>query len=414
VNCAAPGRPCAVEIVDRFTPRLFRRTVDAAEKQRYLDAYDRMIALSATSDQALEWTLVALVNSPGFLYRLELGEAQPDGTFRLSGEELATALAYDFSGSPPSEALLQKGRSGALADPAARVEEAKLLLDTPRGRQMIDHFLRRWLSYDEVRSLTKAAVTNWPALRDDMAEETRRFLEKIFFDGGGKVADLFTSGETFPSQVLAQHYGLAPPPQNFAAVQRPAEQSLGLLAQGSILSRFALTDGTSPPQRGAFIRERLLCQELPPPPPNVGDPPAPTPGVTTRERYTQVTSGPSCAGCHALINDIGFALENFDTVGRWRTTEEGKTVDASGTLKGTSSGDIAFSDGKDLAGKLAANADVAKCVGGRMAQYTFGTVEGSKLPSPARLTELTLGTLTLREFFAQLAAAPHFMTRAEK
>jgi hypothetical protein len=186
------------------------------------------------------------------------------------------------------------------------------------------------------------------------------------------------------------------------------------LSHGSILARFALTDSTSPPQRGAFIRRRFLCQTLPPPPPNVGQPPTPQAGVTTRERYQQVTSPATCSGCHTQINDIGFALENFDTAGRWRTIEQGKTIDASGQLvKFGSQPDAKFANGKELAQALAASPDVAACVGGRMASYAFGSVHGQELAPPAQQSALASGQSSLYDFFAQLAGATHFALRAE-
>ena len=166
--------------------------------------------------------------------------------------------------------------------------------------------------------------------------------------------------------------------------------------------------------RGAFIRRRFLCQTLPPPPPNVGQPPTPQAGVTTRERYQQVTSPTTCAGCHTKINDIGFALENFDTAGRWRTTEEGKPIDASGQLVefGTHP-DAKFANARELAQALSQSPDVAACVGGRMASYAFGTVHGQELSAPAQASSLASGQSGLYEFFAQLAAAAHFGLRAE-
>jgi len=411
--CATPGRTCVVALVDSLAPRLLRRTVPAADKERYLATYDRIIALGAPPADGVKWSLVALLSSPYFLYRSELGEPAGDA-YQLTGEEIATALAYDFSGAPPSDDLMARARRGELADPTARLTEARRLLDSPRGHAVVEHFLERWLNYAEVRTLAKdeRLVPGFSALRADLAEETRRFLEHIFFTSKGSVADLFTSADTFVSPALAAHYGLAAPAQPFAQVQRPAEQALGLLAQGSILARFALTDSTSPPQRGAFIRRRFMCQELPPPPPNVGQAPVPTPGVTTRERYQQVTAAPTCAGCHALINDVGFALENFDTAGRYRTTEEGKPINASGKLVGFGPTELSFATGRELAQHLAASPDVAHCVGSKMAVYTFGLAEAGSLPAPAQQAALASGGSSLYEFFAQLAAAPHFTRRA--
>jgi len=415
--CAAMGRSCAEAVVGTFGPRLFRRALADAEKSRYLGAYDAMVGSQASASDALKWTVVALLDSPYFLYRSEIGNPAGDQfTFKLTGEELATALAYDFSASPPTEELLAKGRRGELDSAEARVAAARALLDTPRGHAVVQDFLKHWLNYEDVRSLAKdtTLVPNFAMVRDDMAEETRRFLEHIFFETKGGVAQLFTSNETFLSAALATHYGLPAPAQPFGLVQRPAEQAIGVLAHASILSRFALSNSTSPPQRGAYIRRRFLCQSLPPPPPNVGQPPTPQPGVTTRQRYQQVTSLAACTGCHTMINDVGFALENFDTAGRWRTMEQSQAIDASGKLVNFgSSPDATFANAKELAQKLAQSPDVAACVGSRMASYAFGSVHGSDLAAPAQTMALAQGGSGLYEFFAQLAAAAHFGLRAE-
>jgi hypothetical protein len=412
-------RACAAAVVEAYAPRLHRRALTQADRDRYLAAWDGMVAAQASGADALRFTIVALVSSPHFLYRFELGAPTgAAGTYALTGEELATALAYDFGGGPPSAELLERARAGALGDPAARVAEARALLETPRGRALVDAFMQRWLHYDEVRTLAKsdAVAPGFAALRGDLAEETRRFLQRIFYDTNGGVAALLTSAETVVSPALAQHYGLAPPATlPFGVVTRPPSQAIGLLAQGSILARHALTDGTSPPQRGAFVRRRLLCQDLPPPPPNVGEPPTPQPGVTTRERYQQVTSPPACAGCHRLINDVGFALESFDAAGRFRSTENGKPIDASGVIAsfGTQP-DARFADAVEAARLLAASPDVARCVGGTMAAFTFGMAEGRALAAPADTQALVAGQASLRDFFARLAAAPHFALRIER
>jgi hypothetical protein len=403
------GRACAEMIVDSYGPRLFRRALAGDDRTRYLTTYDELAKMSA--GEAIKWTLVALLDSPHFLYRFELGTQQPDGTYRLSGEELAGALAYSFSGAPPSAALLDQGRSGGLDGADARVAEARTLLDSPRGHAVVDAFMRKWLRYEDVRTLVKdaAAVPDFAVLRDDMAEETRRFLDDAVFARQGKLAELFTSGDTFVSPRLAQHYGLPAPTAAFARVTRPLDQALGLLAQGSLLSRYALTHSSSPPQRGAFVRRHVLCQELPAPPPNAGTPPVPQPGMTTRELYeTLHSAAPACSGCHKKIDPIGFGLEAFDTAGRWRTSESGKPINPQGMIASFGTrGDVSFSDARGLAQELAASPEVAQCVAGLVSAWTFGSA-GAR----SYTTRTTLGDSSIKEFVAQLAAAPHFALRA--
>jgi hypothetical protein len=418
-GCGSRDRSCAQAMIDLYAPLLFRRSITDTDRRRYLDAYDGEAGLAA--DEALKWTLVAMLNSPYFLYRFELGTASDpikgDGIYQLTGEEVASALSYTFSESPPSEGLLQKARQGALDTPEARLTIARQLLDTPRGHAMVEHFGKKWLHYDDVRNLVKddAVVPGFADLRADMADETRRFLEHVFFDNKDGVTALFSSAETYVTPALAQHYGLGSPGAG-GLVTRPPEQALGLLAQGSILSRFALTAISSPPQRGAFVWRHLLCRDLGNPPPNAGMPPVPDPAFTTRERFEQAHSTlPSCAGCHAIIDGIGFGLENFDTAGRWRTTENGKPIDPTGQVVAYDpNGDRSFADAAGLAELLAHSDDVAKCVGGLMSAYAFGDAAARDYVAPAQQKGLGDGSVSLYEFFAQLAAAPEFTRRIEK
>ena len=414
-GCAARDRACAEAVIATYGPRLFRRSLADGEKARYLATFDEIAAQSP--DDALAFTLVALLNSPYFLDRFEVGTPGADGVFKLSGEEIASALSYTFSESPPSEQLLEKARQGALDTPEARLTVARQLLDTPRGHAMIEHFTNKWLHYDDVRNLVKddSVVPDFADLRGDMAEETRRFLAHVIFEKKQGVAALFSSNETFVTPALAQHYGL-PAPDGDGLTTRPDEQAMGLLAQGAILSRYALTAISSPPQRGAFVWRHLLCRDLGAPPPNAGQPPVPDPGLTTRESFEQVHSTlPSCAGCHQIIDGIGFGLENFDTAGRWREIEHGKPVDATGQIVGfDASGNAQFADGKGLADLLARSGDVAKCVGGLMGAYAFGDRAAVEFSAPAQAKALASGEVSLYEFFAQLAAAPHFTTRIER
>lgn len=412
-GCAARDRACAAVLIDQFGPRLFRRDLTDAERARYLTAYDALAAETQDADEALAYTVVALLNSPNFLYRFELGTLvdSASGIYELTGEEVATALAYTFSAHPPDAELLERGRRGELATPEARLAEAQRLLDTPGGHQVIEDFTRRWLRYDEVRNLVKdeTVAPGFTNLREDMAEETRRFLRYVIFEQRGGIEQLFTSDVTFLTAALAQHYGLPAPTEAFGMVQRPAAQSLGILAQGSMLSRYALTGLSSPPQRGAFVQRHLLCQPLPPPPPNAGEPPIPAPGSTTRELYEAHSTVPECQGCHRIIDGIGFGLEGFDTAGRWRTTEQNKPIDATGQLAG-----VSFTDGKELAALLGRSPEVGHCVAGLMAAYAFGSSAAEGFVDPPRATALGSGTTSLHDYFTQLAVTPHFNLRIER
>jgi hypothetical protein len=407
--CRTAGRECTAALVDGPGQRLFRRPLETEERNRYLDVFDQVSA-KTSPPAGVRWTLVSLLSSPSFLYRSELGKPAGNGRVVLNGDEIASALSYTFSGGPPSEELIARGRRGELSSPEARVAEAKKLLEGPRGHEVLALFARQWLHYEDVRSIAKdeAVVPGFSQVRQDMAEETRTVLDELLFEKKGTVRDLFSSKATFLTPALATHYGLT----GTGKAERP--QAIGILAHGSILSRYALPQASSPSQRGAFVREKLLCQPLPPPPPNVGEPPVPQPGLTTRELYEKIhAASASCAGCHAAIDPIGFGLEHFDLAGRFRTTERGKPIDASGKIAGAP-GAPTFSDHEGLARILAASPEVAKCIGGLLATYAFGTEHGKEYTLAGARDDLAASRASLVDFYARLAAAPHFAVRKEK
>jgi hypothetical protein len=412
-GCQTLGKECVGGIVDSVASRLYRRALTGAEKERYTSLFDS-VAGQATAQDGVKWVLVALLDSPNFLYRSELGVTASASRIALTGEEIATELAYTFRGTLPDADLLEKGRKGELDSAENRVKEARALLDTPRGHEVLADFMQQWLKYSDVKSLVKdaAVVPNFNAVRDDMAEETRHFLDYVLYEKHGNLRDLFTTTQTFVTPALATHYGIT----GSGMVERPAEQGIGILAQGSLLSRYGLTGSSSPPQRGAFVRRKLLCQSLPKPPPNAGEPPIPQPGLTTRELYETVhTSKGGCKGCHATIDPIGFGLEHFDVAGRYRTTEKNKPIDASGTITNFGSApDATFTDHKGLAKALAESADVADCVGGMMAAYAFGTGDARNYTVPDARTAMRSGSVDILGYFAQLAAAPHFAARSSQ
>jgi len=410
---ATLGKDCVSGIVDSFGAHLFRRVPTDAEKARYVALYDS-VASQATPADGVKWTLVALLDSPNFLYRTELGKPAGTGRVALTGEEIATELAYAFQGTLPDPDLLDSGRRGDLYAAEGRVAAARKLLQTPRGHELLADFARQWLKYGDVSELVKdeAVVPDFKDVRADMAEETRRFLDDLLYDQKGAVADLFTSSRTFVTPALANHYGL-PAPSSTGLVARPAEQAIGILAQGSILSRYALAGSSSPPQRGAFVRRKLLCQTMPSPPPNAGMPPIPDPNLTTRQLYEQVhESQPTCKGCHQLIDDIGFGLEHFDVAGRYRTEEKGKAIDPHGSIANFGAApDAPFADHKALAALLAKSPDVADCIGGLMAAYAFGSADAKGYTMADARDGMRSGKVGLLEFFAQIAAAPDFAVR---
>lgn len=411
-STGSADRTCADTFVTQYGRRLFRRPLAQAEHDRYLTFFDSALAKSDFKT-ALKWVLVGLIQSPNAVYRSEIGTLGSDGKRSLSVDELATEFAYTFTGTTPTDALLTQAESGGSVDVVAL---AKSLLSTPAGKLTLQHFFEAYLAYSQVASVQRTNVAGFDGLRNDMVQETRTFIDQVVVQNGGGLKDLLTAGTTNPSAALAAYYGFPAPSADYASVTRPSGRGIGLLAQGSILASRALPNSSSPTQRGLLVFSRLLCETKPTPPPNVANnPPMPQPGLmTTRQLYEEHhASGGSCANCHKLFDPIGFGFEHFDEGGRYRATDGNLPIDTvSDVPKPDATPLFQFQDEETLAQGLADQELVYQCFAAYLATYAFGTAD-SCLGS-SRVADFKAGTLSIVDYFAALAAEPHFLKRASQ
>ena len=236
--CSSTGanRTCATDFINKFGRRLFRRTVTPAERDRYLAFYDAALTRSDFKT-ALKWITVGLIQSPNAIYRREIGTTS--GNMRtLTPHELATALAYTYTGTTPTEALLTQADNGTISDPVAT---AKTLLATARGKESLQHFFESWLDYPRAASLEKQNIAAYANVRSDMVQETRAFIDDVVIQKRGGLRELLTAATTNPSTALAQYYGFPAPSASYATVTRPAGRGIGILAQGSVIAPFIYT-----------------------------------------------------------------------------------------------------------------------------------------------------------------------------
>ncbi len=419
--CSPVGdRACAESYLDTVGRRLFRRPLTADERARYLALYDKVMA-SADFPTWVQWATSGMIQSPNFIYRTELGE--PDGgQFRLTDYEIAAALAYNLTGAPPDDALLDLAASGALSTPAGIEAAARdLVVDAtgavkPAARAVFLEFSNRWLGLSALANIDKSAELFpdfSPAVRDSMQRETDAFISHVVFDQRGGWADLLTAPVTFVDQTLAAYYGFGLAGFEPTLVERPAGWGVGLLAQGSLLAVNAGNTHTSPTQRGLVVRERMLCFDPPPPPPTVGDLPEPTGNETTRERYEDVHAGnPVCAGCHKMFDPIGFAFEHLDASARFRDTENGLAIDDSGYVTALADEDLVFSGPTELAILLSERPEPAACMASYMASYAYGLDHHDTSCLVSDLAdELAAGNAGIFDAWLRLASTPHFTTR---
>lgn len=340
VDAAAAWRPCAPEgdgaacaeqVAREVGRRVWRRPLTDDEVAKIAG----LVTGEASFDEGLRVALQAMLASPWFLYKFEIGE--PDGDrFRLTGHEVATALAYGLWGTTPDDTLLDAADAGELDTTEGVETQVQRLLDDPRARAQVSTFAVQWLGVEKIDTIDKNDTlfpdfdTN---LRASILEETRRLAAHVVFDGTGRFPELLAADYTFVDAALAGLYGVAAPQAPWSQVPAPAGR-MGILGHASVLASNAYPNQTSPVRRGLFVRRALLCQELPPPPPEAGGVPDVDPGASTRERFEQHMDDPACSTCHVFIDPVGFGFEHFDPVGAWREQDAGHEIDASGELRG--------------------------------------------------------------------------------
>lgn len=371
--CSTPSgsEACAGDFITRFAGRAFRRAVTAEEKAALLTVY-RAGLVGANYASGIELVITAVLQSASFLYVTELGAPAASGVTTLSGEELATQLAFLFTGAPADDALMAAGRAGQLADPEVRASTARAMLATPAGKQQVERMILEWQGSDEVAAAPKDVMLfpAWTSVRADMLQESRSIIDAVLFQGDGTLQSLLSTPQTTVTPALASFYELT----GTGPITQPAFRK-GLLLAGAFSASHAHPSTTAPVKRGNIVRRKLLCQELTIPTIVAGVTimvPAPDPTKTTRERFEVHSLNPNCAGCHRLLDPIGFALENFDAVGRYRTMENGKPIDPSGELVGAGDADGAFTDAVGMVELLAKSKSVEQCFERQLYRFVTG------------------------------------------
>jgi hypothetical protein len=342
---------CARRILTTLARQAYRKPVDAATLGVLMDFYKRGRESGGSFDRGIEAALQFVLASPEFLFRVEpdpsqaLASVAAAGThaaggsvYRLGDLALASRLSFFLWSSLPDEPLLQAAEQGKLKQPAVLEQQIRRMLADPKSKTLIDNFAEQWLHLRNLKNSNPDLVA-FPDfddnLRQAMKEETELFFDSIMREDRS-LMDLLSADYTFVNERLARHYGIPNVyGSRFRRVPVTNEARRGLLGQASILTVTSYPNRTSPVERGKWILTNLLGVPPQPPPPNVPplqDTTADGRVLPLRERMERHRASPTCAGCHRLMDPIGFALENFDGTGRWRDKEEGLTIDASGTL----------------------------------------------------------------------------------
>ncbi|HEX4274928.1 MAG TPA: DUF1592 domain-containing protein [Bryobacteraceae bacterium] len=332
----ADALPCARRILTGLARKAYRRPITDSETERLLTYYQRGRNNNGTFDAGIENALAFLLVNPQFLFR---SEVDPPGTaagtaYRISDYELASRLSFFLWSSIPDEPLLTLASQGKLKDPAVLDAQVKRMLADKRADALIGNFLGQWLYLRNLKG-TAPDQQIFPDFDDNLRKafqrETELFVGSVMREDRS-VTDLLNADYTFVNDRLARHYGI---PNIYGdqfrkvTVTDPARR--GLLGQGSVLTVSSYPNRTSPVLRGKWVMTNIMGTPPPPPPPNV-PPFKETASGTVRQRMEEHRSNPACASCHKVMDPIGFALENFDAIGAWRTADQGGPVDATGVL----------------------------------------------------------------------------------
>jgi hypothetical protein len=378
---------CALEFARSFGRRAFRRPLTASDEAMLMAAYTAG-KTGGTHAEGIEVMIRAALQSTNFLYRLETTTSAETGTklVPLNQFELATRLSYLIWSAGPDDALLDAAASGALATPAAVAAKAREMLASPNARGAVAHFFDQWAGTTRLDIVTKSSdvfPAFTPSVKAAMQKELPAFVEHVLWSGDHLLSTLFTSQSTVITADLAAIYGITAPAGSDATptlVTLPASQGrAGILTQPGFLSVQAHPDQTSPVLRGKFVRSMLLCDPPDPPPDDVNiTVPSIDQGGTARERFSaHLTAGASCNGCHTGMDPIGLAFENFDAMGEYRTTENGKAIDVSGEIFDVEDPALAgpFVGVLEMAQKLAASSHVRDCMATQWFRFAVGRTE---------------------------------------
>ena len=369
--CANPtsgGEACAKTFVLSFGAKAYRRALTDEEVTGLVSSPTSVYHVGAdgyTHDDGIDVLTRVLLQSAAFLYVTELGAPGAAGAFALTAGEIANALAYLLTSGPPDDMLLANAASGLLATPDGREQEARRLLATPAGRARFVRVVREWLGIDDVahREKAQSVYPAFASVSQSMENESRAFIDEVLNNGTGTLAELLTADWTIADAPLAAIYGVtsagAGKRTSLASVKRR-----GILNQGAFLSVFANSNSSHPVFRGVALMRRIACL-------STADPgalgivvsfPAADASKTTRARFDAHTADPGCASCHTTIDAFGFALENFDGMGRMRTTENNLPVDTKVTLSAGTDLDGTYADSTELGAALAGSASVKTCL----------------------------------------------------
>ncbi|MEI8382249.1 MAG: DUF1592 domain-containing protein [Planctomycetota bacterium] len=360
-----------------FLRRAFRRPPTDAEVDNYVIFVEKAVKNGEPFSFGMQIALTAVLVSPHFLYRIETDKRpdDPQDKHALNDFELASRLSYFLWSSMPDEQLLKQAEQGDLHHDAILDEHVRRMLKDPKSKALVDNFAEQWLQLRILNEITpdpKKFPEFSVELREDMKRETRQFFDYIMREDRS-ILEFLDGQYSFVNERLARHYGLSDVKgAEFQKVSLEGKNRAGLLTQASILTLTSNPDRTSPVKRGKWVMEVILDQPPPPPPPNVpelAETAKAAPNATLRQQLELHRQNATCNSCHRVMDQLGFGMENFDAIGRWRETDNGQPLDSTGELPGGSR----FNGPVQLADVLRQKqCEFGECLAEKMLTYSLG------------------------------------------
>jgi hypothetical protein len=425
-STGAPASTCATSFIQAFGRVAFRTTLASSDAR--IASYSKLFMAGSSNSDGAEAVISAMLQSPYFLYRSELG-TQSGGTFNLTAYEVGTELSYTLTGTGPDSALLtamDSVNSGSLSMSSMIDQQAMRLLATTAASNStaVMGFMNGWLGLPRLFTTAKDATVYAMSAttQSEMQTESQDLIMEAF-NGSGTFASVLTADHSFLNKDLATFYGLPTTGlgTSFTSVKYAGlTRDSGLLATGTILNGYARPNTDSPTQRGHMVRSRMLCQDISPPPPGLDTTfvPSTTP-ETTRDQFTMQHEQGVCGSCHKLMDWIGFAFENYDGWGRYRTTDNGFPTDDTATIyndpEGNDDNVTGLSGAGSLSAYLAASADVTHCMERYWTYYAYGSSSWGQdgCTYDAVYNESQSNGLGLKSVLMAIIHAPNFTTRVQ-
>lgn len=413
----------AKAIIEPLAKRAYRRQPTAAEITALSALFAKGKEFTGKTDgttAGLQMVIVALLQSPNFLYRPELGTGQTGTTVNLNANEVASRLSYAVWNTIPDDTLINLATSGELLKESVQKAQAERLMKDARASESLTFFYNKSLRIDSFLNIVAKDKTKYPEWTPDMNEalrsEAAAFIKDVVDTSSEGLNEILTAPYTFVNAQNAPLYGLTATGSEMKKVQLDPEQRAGFLTQAGFLSLNSTPTETDPIHRGVSTSVNIICADLVPPAGTIPTLPKGSDAKTMRERVEAHTGKGTCGGsCHGnMINPAGYALENYDAAGRWRTLDNGQTIDAASEYAFPKS-PMPFTGPIEFAKALAGRMEVHSCFASKAVELIYGRVhDGGDAALIKRLAEASMKGSSTKDIFLQLLIDPKITQRVNK